>query len=85
LLSPETVIIEILEDIEPTEDVIEACKKLKEIGYIFALDDFVFDAKFLKLIEIADLIKVDFKKTLGCERKKIVDKLNSSKLKFVCK
>ena len=32
LLSPETVIIEILEDIEPTEDVIEACKKLKEIG-----------------------------------------------------
>ncbi len=56
----EKIMVEILEDIEPTPDVIEACTALKENGYALALDDFVYDKRFDELIELADIIKVDF-------------------------
>ena len=57
------VIIEILEDVNPTAEVIAACKELKQKGYILALDDFVFDKKLYPLIELADIIKFDFQLT----------------------
>ena len=83
VLSPKSVIVEILEDIEPTEEVLELCKKLKRLGYIIALDDFVYSNKYRKLIEIADIIKVDFKITKGYERKKVIDQVNSPHIKFL--
>lgn len=57
------IIIEILEDVTPTPEVIAACKHLKQQGYILALDDFVFDRKFYPLIELADIIKFDLQLT----------------------
>ncbi|PID41291.1 MAG: hypothetical protein CR981_03785 [Proteobacteria bacterium] len=53
------VIIEVLEDVPPTPDVIAVCKELKHAGYTIALDDFIFDPKLLPLVEIADIIKFD--------------------------
>ncbi|MFT5726867.1 MAG: c-di-GMP-related signal transduction protein [Desulforhopalus sp.] len=53
------IIIEILEDVTPTPEVIAACKHLKQQGYILALDDFIFDRKLYPLIELADIIKFD--------------------------
>ena len=35
-------VIEILETVEPTEEVIESVTYLKEQGYMIALDDFIF-------------------------------------------
>ena len=35
------IIVEILEDVQPTPAVIEACRRLKKLGYTLALDDFV--------------------------------------------
>ncbi|MFT5875456.1 MAG: c-di-GMP-related signal transduction protein [Clostridium sp.] len=83
VLSPESVVVEILEGIEPTEDILELCKKLKERGYLIALDDFVFSEKYRKLIEIADIIKVDFQITNGIERKEVIERVNSKKIKFI--
>lgn len=83
VLPPESVIVEILEDIEPTEEVLELCKRLKTLGYIIALDDFVYSDKYKKLIEITDIIKVDFKITKGYERKKVIDKVNFPGIKFL--
>jgi c-di-GMP-related signal transduction protein len=59
LLPKEQIIIEILENIEPDEDVLKACNDLKEQGYRLALDDFVFDSKFAPFFECVDLVKVD--------------------------
>jgi EAL and modified HD-GYP domain-containing signal transduction protein len=36
------IIVEILEDVPPTVDVLEACRTLSQQGYILALDDFIF-------------------------------------------
>ena len=83
VLPPKSVIVEILEDIEPTEEILQLCKKLKNLGYIIALDDFVYSNKYRKLIELADIIKVDFKLTKGYERKKVIDQVNSPGIKFL--
>lgn len=83
ILPPKSVIVEILEDIEPTEEILELCKKLKKIGYVIALDDFVYSDKYRNLIEIADIIKVDFKITKGYERRKVIDQVNSEDILFL--
>ena len=77
------MIIEVLEDIEPTEEVLELCKKLKSLGYTIALDDFVYSNKYRKLIEIADIIKVDFQVTKGSERRKVIEQVNSEDIMFL--
>lgn len=84
ILPSEYVVIEILEDIEPTEEVISACKKLKNKGFTLALDDFIFDEKYMKLLEMVDIIKIDFKLTRGYERKKILElKKVNNRIKFL--
>lgn len=60
MLPKEQAVIEILENIEPDAETLEACRKLKKSGYLIALDDFVYEEKFEPFLEIADIIKVDF-------------------------
>ncbi len=57
------IVVEILEDVQPTNEIIEVCRELKELGYILALDDFVYHKKFIPLIELANIIKIDFRHT----------------------
>ncbi len=54
------LVVEILEDVEPTPKIIEACKELKEQGYLLALDDFLYHPRFDPLLAIVDIVKVDF-------------------------
>lgn len=68
VLPPDTVIIEILEDVIPDEEVLRACRNLKSAGYRLALDDFVRGPGICPLIEFADFIKVDFRSTGQSER-----------------
>ncbi len=53
------LVLEILEDLEVTDELIEAITDLKKDGYKIALDDFHYDESLLPLIELADIIKVD--------------------------
>lgn len=57
------VVVEVLEDVQPTEAVVEACTALAEKGYILALDDFVYADNLTPLIKLAKIIKVDFRLT----------------------
>ncbi len=63
---PRDIIVEILEEIEPSKKLIAICRNLKALGYTIALDDFVFDKgnPYTKeLMRYADIIKVDFLST----------------------
>ena len=82
-LPKEHVAIEILENVEPDQDIIAACKQLKEAGYLLVLDDFVFEAKFWPFIDLADIIKVDFLNTDVQERRNIIHRVGSRKIKFL--
>ena len=60
VLPKEHAVVEILEHVEPDEEIVEACRRLKNQGYILALDDFVYNKNYEPLLELADIIKVDF-------------------------
>ena len=59
VLPSTSTVVEILETVPPDEEVIAACRSLKEAGYLIALDDYVADDPREPLVEIADIIKVD--------------------------
>ena len=57
------IVVEILEDVRPTREVISACQHLVTQGYVLALDDFVYQKSLDPLIELAQIIKIDFRLT----------------------
>ncbi len=68
-------ILEILETIDPTPELVSACQHLKAIGFRLALDDFTWKPGFEPLIEIADYIKVDFALSDEKERRELLNRL----------
>lgn len=73
-LNVEQVVIEILEDVEITDQLVERVAELKEQGFLIALDDFVFQEEvtlYSTLFNYVDYIKVDFLNTSTVERMQI--------------
>jgi c-di-GMP-related signal transduction protein len=68
LLPPQQTVVEILETVEPDPLVLSACQRLKEQGYTIALDDFAPDDPREPLTELADIIKVDFRRTTPAQQ-----------------
>ena len=75
VLPPSMTVLEILEDIELTPAVIQACRRLKSAGFRLALDDFTWRPGVEPMVELADYIKVDFILTGAAERKKLIARL----------
>ncbi|MFN3535243.1 MAG: EAL and HDOD domain-containing protein, partial [Desulfatiglandales bacterium] len=57
----EKLVIEILEDIEVTKEIIEVCDEFYKKGYRVALDDFFFKKDVKELIDRSHIIKLDFR------------------------
>jgi len=77
------VVVEILEDIIPDEPFLEACRKLKEMGYILALDDYCLQNEHMELLKLVDIVKVDFLLTTPDERREIVQRYKKHKIIFL--
>lgn len=60
VLPKEQAVVEVLETVTPDAEIIAACQRLKRQGYILALDDFVYHDNYEPLLDLADIIKVDF-------------------------
>lgn len=58
-LPPQTTVIEVLESIEASDEIVLACRKLKNAGYRLALDDFVPNGPQRDLLKLADIVKLD--------------------------
>jgi EAL and modified HD-GYP domain-containing signal transduction protein len=80
VLPPDMTVLEILETLEPTPDLVAACGKLKAAGFRLALDDFIWHEKFEPLVQLADYIKVDFSLTGTAERKRLLERLSVVKV-----
>jgi len=63
LLPSTQTVVEILESVPADDLVMAACHRLKEAGYLIALDDFVVSDPRERLTEVADIIKVDLRAT----------------------
>jgi EAL and modified HD-GYP domain-containing signal transduction protein len=77
-LPPSISVLELLEDLRPTPALIAACRSLKTMGFRLALDDFVWKPELEPLVDLADYIKVDFRKLDAAERKKLLGRLSGS-------
>ncbi len=61
LLPKDQLVIEIMETVAPTKDILNTCQQLKQNGYRLALDDYVLAPVFEPMTKLADIIKVDFR------------------------
>lgn len=83
LFSTEVLVVELLEDIVPDEAFIEQCLTLKESGYSLALDDFDTSYEFDNVVDIVNIIKVDFMLTTDDERIAMFEKYKDRNIKFL--
>lgn len=82
-LDPKRVVIEVVETVKPTPELVSACKNIKELGYTLALDDHDFDPQWDVLLPFADIIKVD---VVECDEQALLNnigKYKDSKIKLV--
>ena len=82
LLPKDEVVIEVLETVEINDELIAACQKLRDEGYIIALDDFEFDKSFLPLLELAHIVKIEFT-TMNIELQAALIEKFKHKVKFL--
>ncbi|MFW6381046.1 MAG: EAL and HDOD domain-containing protein [Bacillota bacterium] len=75
--------IEILEDVKPNREIITVCRKIKDQGYLLVLDDFVFCSELKPLIQLADIIKIDFLNTTPDYRQLVSSRLGNSSITFL--
>ena len=83
LFSSDSLVVEILEDVVPTNEFISECLVLKELGYTIALDDFISEYEYDEIINLSDILKVDFLLTSVDERKLIIEKYRNRNIKFL--
>ena len=74
-LLPTRTVLELLETVEPSPEVVSACRKMKALGYQIALDDFQLAKKMDVLLPLADYVKVDFRSTDSDQRRAIVGRV----------
>lgn len=59
LLPKEQVVLELLETLEVTPELVERCRFLKDEGFTLALDDHEYSPIYHELYEIVEIIKAD--------------------------
>lgn len=77
------IVVEILENVEPTPKLISVCKSLKNDGYTIALDDFVYNRKFEPLLECAQIVKIDVRLTPLATITSTLNRLKKHKIKLL--
>ncbi len=79
----ETLVVEVLEDVEAEEEVVAVCRELSQQGYLIALDDFFYEANLEPLVALANIIKMDFRATSMEVIEDHVEKLSEYGVKFL--
>ena len=74
ILPPESTVIEILENVEPTSEIIRASEALRRRNYKLARDDFQESERPHPLASVVDILKVDFRTTTQQQREGIADR-----------
>lgn len=76
VLPREIVVLEILESVQPSPEVLERCAQLRDMGFVLAVDD-VVDGRpeYRPLLELAEIIKVDVQQVPADRLQHFVDEL----------
>ena len=83
---PESIVVEILEDIPINKELVSICQELKELGYTIALDDFAIQESYdllPELLKYIDIIKIDFLQTPLNDRRRMITRYKSHQVAFL--
>ena len=61
MISSDILVVELLESVIASPEIIKRCLELKKLGYILALDDYEYNDSTKALFELADIVKLDFR------------------------
>lgn len=80
---PELLVIEVLETVEPDDETIASLIRWRDLGFTIALDDYIESDIRARLLQLADIVKVDL---VGFDREKLkreVSRLRELPLKLL--
>ena len=73
-LPRDSIVIELLETVVPTKDLVALCQSIHEQGYCLALDDFTGEPDLAALAQITNVIKVDMRLSSEEEQERLIRK-----------
>ncbi|MDB5795799.1 MAG: hypothetical protein JWR25_2178 [Noviherbaspirillum sp.] len=83
-LPKDRVVLEILETVKATDDLVMRVRELAEAGYVFALDDVIADSSDIKkLLPFVDIIKLDIGGMVDLELKALSARFKSEDKKLL--
>ncbi|HZP04268.1 MAG TPA: HDOD domain-containing protein [Terracidiphilus sp.] len=80
VLAPEQTILGVPAGVESQPKVVDACRALKARGFRLSLDDLDAQSVSHPLLEVADYIRVDFRRVGAAERRQLQQKASKSVL-----
>ncbi len=83
LLSPDRVVIEVLETVPPTDEVISALASLRSNGYTIALDDYIHHPEWENNLHLVDIIKFDLQAQSWDELIELKNRFSDHPVKFL--
>jgi EAL and modified HD-GYP domain-containing signal transduction protein len=83
LFPPKKLVVEILEDLQPDPDLIDACRQITAAGYQMVLDDFVYRPELEPFMALASIIKIDVRISEMLQIKEIIKKTAFSKIRLL--
>jgi len=83
LFPTHSLVVEILETVEADPEVLAQCRRLRDLGYTIALDDFTCIEGNEALLELADIVKVDFRLVAPQQRKVLAEHFRTKNIRIL--
>ncbi|WGW01476.1 EAL domain-containing protein [Vibrio sp. YMD68] len=83
LFPVDNLVVEILEDCLPTDELLEAIKDLAKQGYKIALDDFVPSKEWKAFLPYISIIKFDIRALPIAKTRVFIEKAKDTKIRFL--
>jgi len=83
MMHSDEIVVEILEDVEPNQEIVDCVKKLKEKGYEIAIDDYIGGDEYEQLLPFIDIVKVDFSLLDFGQREVVAKKLKKKNVSIL--
>jgi c-di-GMP-related signal transduction protein len=83
MLPKELVVLEVLETVNIDAQLVDACRRARNAGYLLALDDFRDSPNWRPLLSIADFIKVDLLATPEEEQLRLAKEFSCTEIRLL--
>jgi EAL and modified HD-GYP domain-containing signal transduction protein len=70
------IVVEVLETVAPRPELVAACRDLVARGYTLALDDFIYREELRPLLDLASIVKIDFRDGGEARVRETLDRLD---------